>query len=68
MTFQDKLKHRFPKQEQKKQIECDPTESMLMNKEQIWQFEKAVNRNLRELRQRCLDEVLGVKPSTEQRK
>jgi hypothetical protein len=32
-----------------------------MDKEQCWQYEQAVRDSLRELRQRCLDEALGVK-------
>ena len=63
MSFQEKLKHKFPKQEEQKQKELnhDPTETMFMDKEQCWQYEQAVRDSLRELRQRCLDEALGVK-------
>jgi hypothetical protein len=60
MSFQDKLKHRFPKDEEQKKERCDPTASMFMTKEECWEFEVAVNRNLKELRQRCLDEILGT--------
>jgi hypothetical protein len=61
MSFQDKLKHRFPKEEQKKErVENDPTSTMFMSKDECWQFELAVNRNLKELRQRCIDEILGT--------
>jgi len=61
MSYQDKLKYKFPDQDQKKKerIECDPTSTMFMTKEQIYQFERIVSQEVWTLGQRCIEKVMN---------
>jgi hypothetical protein len=55
MSFQEKLKHKFPVDQKPEKKECDPTSTMMLNKEQCWQFEQAVRDNIKTLVASCLD-------------
>lgn len=54
MNYQDKLKHRFPKEEQKKEREHD---TRVLDKEQTFQFEKALRDRLKTLREDVLRDI-----------
>lgn len=54
MRYEDKLKHRFPKEEQKKEREHD---TRSLDKEKSWEFEKALRERLKTLREDVLRDI-----------
>jgi hypothetical protein len=73
MSWEEKYKSKYPVKGSTIDPKITPKSAVLriepeekdfclnLSKEQAWQFEQAMRRNLQELRQRCLDEVLGGK-------
>ena len=59
MSYQEKLKHKFPQEDQeKKKTECDPTSTMTLNKEQCWQFQCSLRETFKTMREQAIHEAL----------
>lgn len=54
MSWSEKLKDRFPKEEQKKEKELD---TRILDKKQTYQFEKALKDRLKTLREDVLRDI-----------
>ena len=54
MSWSERLKDKFPKEEQKKEREHDVR---VLSKEKSWEFEKALKERLKNLRMDCLTAI-----------
>lgn len=52
--WKEKLAHRFPKEDKKKEREHD---ARVLSKEESWEFEKALRERLKTIREDCLREA-----------